>query len=86
MNLLQFAQSLQPPEIKSSETKTSESKAGEAEKAKVAKAAKKSKQNYRYTVKPALSDHKEQDMFLAFCCMKVVQKASGAFCANFIQQ
>ena len=42
LNLLEFAQSLQPPEIKPSETKTSESK---ADTAKVAKVAKKSKQN-----------------------------------------
>ena len=38
---------------------------------------------YTFTVKPVLSDHIKQDIFLAFqggcfdnnCCMKVVQKA-----------
>ena len=57
-------------------------------------------------VKPVLSDHIKQDIFrlfrqvVAYCCIKVVQKASagyccikvvqkahaGAFCATFIQQ
>ena len=43
-------------------------------------------------VKPVLSDHIKQDIFLAFqtggyCCIIVVQKAPvEAFCATFIQQ
>ena len=44
----------------------------------------------RTTVNPLLRDHIKQDRFLAFqtvgCCMKVVQKAAGAFCATFMQQ
>ena len=43
LNLLSFAQSLQPPEIKPGPTKSSDIKAGESEKTKVAKIAKKSK-------------------------------------------
>ena len=43
LNLLAFAQSLQPPEIKPGEAKAADSKTEEAEKTKVAKVAKKSK-------------------------------------------
>ena len=42
-----------------------------------------------YTVKPVLSDHIKQDIFLAFQtggCLLLHESTAGAFCATFIQQ